>query len=235
MLTVSGLSKYYGSKKVLDGIGLELKRSQIRTFLGPNGAGKTTTFNIIAGIEGKDGGVIRLNGRNLAGLPVFKRARLGLAYLPQETSLFRGLLVRENLEIYLKRQGLGSGRSEDRLHRTLELLDILELKERNVTTLSSGQKRKVEIGRALVLSPDYFLLDEPFSDLDPRSVREMEEILTSLKEEENLGIAISDHRAREALSIADFNYLIQDGQIIASGDSNEIVESEKARQTYFVN
>lgn len=234
MLTVSGLTKHYGSNRVLDGVELELKEGQIRTFLGPNGAGKTTTFNIITGIERPDGGVIRLDGRNIAGLPVFRRARLGLAYLPQETSLFRGLLVKENLEIYLNGQGPGRETSEDRLLRTLELLDILELKDRSVTNLSAGQKRKVEIGRALVLSPDYFLLDEPFSDLDPRSVREMEEILTSLKEKESLGIAISDHRAREAMSIADFNYLIQAGQIIATGNSSEIVKSEKARKTYFV-
>ncbi|MCF7876413.1 ATP-binding cassette domain-containing protein [Candidatus Bipolaricaulota bacterium] len=233
MLKVSGVTKYYGSEKVLDGVGLGLKREQIQAFLGPNGAGKTTTFKIIAGVERPTAGSISLDGLDLKGLPIHIRAQKGLTFLPQETSLFRGLTVQENVRIYLK-EGAAPGKSKTKVaSESLEQLNILELKNKGATNLSAGQKRKVEVARALVLSPVYLMLDEPFSDLDPRSVAEIKEILVSLKKDEGIGILLSDHRANEALSIADHNHLIKDGRIIARGSSEEIVESKEAKEFYF--
>ncbi|MBS3765223.1 ATP-binding cassette domain-containing protein [Candidatus Bipolaricaulota bacterium] len=234
MLKIKNISKWYGSNLVLNGVNLECDREQIRSFLGPNGAGKTTTFNIVAGVENADGGSIHLNGENVSCLPVHLRAARGISYLTQENSLFRGLTVEENIQIYLN----GVKTNEENRARgpswSLERLNIEELKGRGVNNLSSGQKRKVEIARALVLSPDYLLLDEPFSDLDPRSVAEIKDVLVSLKEEEEIGVILSDHRAEEALSISDYNYLLDEGKIIAEGDSEEIVESERAKKSYFV-
>lgn len=233
MLKVSDVTKYYGSNKVLDGVNLELNREQVRGFLGPNGAGKTTTFNIISGVERPSGGSIYLEDRNLENLPVHRRAILGITYLPQKTSLFRGLTVKENIRVYLQGRG-ADGKNGERLSDLLDQLNILELKDRGVTVLSAGQKRKVEIARALALSPDYLMLDEPFSDLDPRSVVEIQDILVLLKEDEGMGIILSDHRAKETLEIADYNYLLKDGRIITEGSSEEIVNSDEAREAYFV-
>ncbi|MFP4631520.1 MAG: ATP-binding cassette domain-containing protein [Candidatus Acetothermia bacterium] len=235
MLRAQGLIKYYGSEEVLAGVDLALEREEIRGFLGPNGAGKTTTFKLLAGAEGYSQGTIRLDGRKLDGLPIHLRARRGLTFLPQETSLFRGLTARENVEVYLKGPRADAADSERDVERALERLNSRELGDRKASKLSSGQGRKIEIARALALSPSYLLLDEPFSDLDPRSVAEIKEILVSLTEEEGVGIMISDHRAREALSITDHNYLIKAGRIIAEGDSEEITGSEVARESYFVN
>lgn len=233
MLKVSGVTKYYGSEKVLDGVGLSLQKEHIQALLGPNGAGKTTTFKIIAGVEHPTAGSISLDGLDLKGLPIHIRAQKGLTFLPQETSLFRGLTVQENVRIYLK-EGAAPGKSKTKVaSESLEQLNILKLKNKGATNLSAGQKRKVEMARALVLSPIYLMLDEPFSDLDPRSVAEIKEILVSLKKDEGIGILLSDHRANEALSIADHNHLIKDGRIIARGSSEEIVESEEAKEFYF--
>lgn len=233
MLNIENLSKSYGNLGVLNGIDLAFERGEIRSFLGPNGAGKTTTFNIISGVEPPSGGSIHLDEENLVDLPIHVRARKGITYLPQETSLFRGLSVLDNIKVYGARI---DGREDSQVSpiRSLTRLNIEKLKDRDVTKLSAGQKRKVEIARALVLSPAYLLLDEPFSDLDPRSVAGIKDILTSLKEEELIGIALSDHRAEEALSISDYNYLLKDGIIIAEGTSEEIVESEAAKKSYFV-
>ena len=233
MLNIENLSKSYGNLGVLNGIDLSFERGEIRSFLGPNGAGKTTTFNIISGVEPPSGGSIHLDEENLVDLPIHMRARKGITYLPQETSLFRGLSVLDNIKVYGARI---DGREDSQMSpiSSLKRLNIEELKGRDVTKLSAGQKRKVEIARALVLSPAYLLLDEPFSDLDPRSVAGIKDILTSLKKEEQIGIALSDHRAEEALSISDYNYLLKDGIIIAKGTSEEIVESEAAKKTYFV-
>lgn len=234
MLKIKNISKSYGTNQVLDGVNLEFERGEVRSFLGPNGAGKTTTFNIVAGVEAPDGGSVHLNGENVSDLPVHLRAARGITYLTQENSLFRGLTVEENIRIYLN--GIEHGdenRSRGPLW-SLERLNIGELKGRGANNLSAGQKRKVEIARALVLSPDYLLLDEPFSDLDPRSVAEIKDVLLALKEDEGIGVALTDHRAEEALSISDYNYLLAEGRIIAEGDSNEIVESETAKKSYFV-
>jgi lipopolysaccharide export system ATP-binding protein len=233
MLNIENLSKSYGNLGVLNGIDLVFERGEIRSFLGPNGAGKTTTFNIISGVEPPSGGSIHLDEENLIDLPIHVRARKGITYLPQETSLFRGLSVLDNIKVYEARIN-GRENSQVSPIRSLTRLNIEKLKDRDVTKLSAGQKRKVEIARALVLSPAYLLLDEPFSDLDPRSVAGIKDILTSLKEEERIGIALSDHRAEEALSISDYNYLLKDGIIIAEGTSEEIVESEAAKKSYFV-
>ncbi len=232
MLQVKEITKSYGSKQVLKGVNLELEREEVRAFLGPNGAGKTTTFNVIAGVEPPTGGSVYLDGEDAGRTPIHVRARKGLSYLPQETSLFRGLLVKENVLVYLQRQGVKRKDREKSVDRSLEQLNILELKDRKCVNLSAGQKRKVEIARSLSLSPNYFLLDEPFSDLDPRSVEDLRKILISLKQDEGIGIALSDHRAREAISIADYNYLIGDGRIIAEGSSEEILDSETAREAY---
>ena len=234
MLKVNNLTKSYGSNRVLDGVNLEFERGEIRSFLGPNGAGKTTTFNIIAGVEPPNGGSVHLNGENLINTPVHVRARKGITYLTQETSLFRGLTVGENIEVYLHGIKTRNESREDNPSRPLERLNISELEDREVNNLSSGQKRKVEIARALALSPAYLLLDEPFSDLDPRSVAEIKRVLTSLKEDEEIGIVLSDHRAEEALSISNHNFLLKDGRIIAEGTSEELVESEEAKKFYFV-
>jgi len=234
MLKVENVSKTYGSIGVLGGINLEFKREEIRSFLGPNGAGKTTTFNIISGVEAPDGGSIYLDGHEITGLSVHIRARRGITYLTQDTSLFRGLTVGENVRVYLDGiDARGDNRAEI-TSRSLKRLNVLDLEERNVNNLSAGQKRKVEIARALVISPNYLLLDEPFSDLDPRSVAEIKDILTSLKKNEGIGVVLSDHRAEEALSISNYNYLLDGGRIIAEGDSAEIVESEAALDAYFV-
>ncbi len=234
MLKVRNLKKFYGSDEVLSGVDLALENEDIRGFLGPNGAGKTTTFKVIAGAEGHQGGSVVLDGRKLDGMPIHLRARSGLTFLPQEPSLFRGLSVRENIEVYLRGSARGHKNGAKKAEKTLERLNVLDLSGKQASNLSSGQGRKVEIARALALSPVYLLLDEPFSDLDPRSVAEIKEILVSLKKQEGMGIMVSDHRAKETLSITDYNYLIDEGRIIAEGDSGEIVRSDVARESYFV-
>ncbi|MCF7890006.1 LPS export ABC transporter ATP-binding protein [Candidatus Bipolaricaulota bacterium] len=234
MLKIKNVSKSYGSNRVLNRVDLEFEREQIRSFLGPNGAGKTTTFNIVAGVEAPNEGSVYLNGEDVSNLPIHIRAARGITYLTQENSLFRGLTVEENIQVYLDGIKFSEENRDRGPSRSLERLNIAQLKERGVNNLSSGQKRKVEIARALALSPDYLLLDEPFSDLDPRSVEEIKEVLVSLKDEEEIGVVLSDHRAEEALSIADYNYLLDEGKIIAEGDSDEIVEAESAKKSYFV-
>ena len=234
MLKVNNLSKSYGSNTVLNGVNLEFERRKIKSFLGPNGAGKTTTFNIVSGVETPSAGTIHLNGKDITNLPVHLRAARGISYLTQENSLFRGLSVEKNIQVYLDGIDYKEENPARDASRFMERLNISNLRGREVNNLSTGQKRKVEIARALALSPDYLLLDEPFSDLDPRSVAEIKEVLVSLKEEEEIGIVLSDHRAKEALSIADYNYLLDEGNIIAEGDSREIVQSETAKKSYFV-
>lgn len=210
----------------------EVKRGEIRSLLGPNGAGKTTAFNILAGVEAPSRGKVFLDGKDVTSLPIHSRAKLGLSYLPQAPSLFLGLKVLDNLLLILENLETKTSNPRKTARDYLERLDLGKYHNQSVNELSAGQKRKAEIARALVTSPTFLLLDEPFSELDPKSVDELSETLERLKEEDDLGLALTDHKVRETLRITDYNYLIQSGKIFVEGVSEAILEEPSAREEY---
>jgi lipopolysaccharide export system ATP-binding protein len=231
MLKVEGLVKRYGGKKVVDGVSLEIGQGQVVGLLGPNGAGKTTTFHIIAGLITPERGKVFLGDKEISHLPFHRRARMGIHYLPQEPSVFRKLTVLENLMVVL--EGLNANRREKkkRAKELLKKLFISDLAYRKAYTLSSGERRRVELARALATSPLFLLLDEPFSGIDPISVEEIQQIIRSFKGE-GLGIVVTDHNVRETLKVTDFAYLIYEGKILMAGTPYQLAQNEMARKFY---
>jgi lipopolysaccharide export system ATP-binding protein len=199
--------------------------------LGPNGAGKTTTFYLITGLVKPDQGDILLDGQNISMLPVYLRARLGINYLPQETSVFRKLTVAENIMAILETIETNRNKRSERLETLLAELDISSLRNQRADSLSGGQKRRLEITRALVTDPDFILLDEPFAGLDPIVVLEIQKIIGKLKNR-GIGVVITDHNTRETLGVCDTIYLLNKGKILIEGDPKTIAESERAREIY---
>jgi lipopolysaccharide export system ATP-binding protein len=231
MIRAQNLTKLFGDFAAVKDISFEIKRGEIVAFLGPNGAGKTTTFNIIVGVIRPDAGQVRFQGRDITRLPMHRRARLGIGYLTQEPSVFRKLTVAQNLLAILETCALGRQERELRLKYLLDELDLARLASSKAYTLSGGEKRRLEITRALVTSPKLLLLDEPFSGIDPIAVYEVQKIVRRLRER-GLGILITDHNVRETLKLVDRAYLIHHGQVVYSGLGPEMPNDPKAREIY---
>ncbi|MFP8781419.1 LPS export ABC transporter ATP-binding protein [Hydrogenophaga sp. RWCD_12] len=236
-LEVHGLKKAYGSRKVVKNVSLSVDKGEVVGLLGPNGAGKTTSFYMIVGLLRADGGQILLDGERIESLPIHRRARLGLGYLPQEASIFRKLTVEQNVRAVLELQHNEQGErlSEDeirsRLDELLKDLRVDHLRLSPAPALSGGERRRVEIARALATRPRFILLDEPFAGIDPIAVLEIQHIISFLKSR-GIGVLITDHNVRETLGICDHAYIISDGQVLASGTSAEIVENAEVRRVY---
>ena len=223
--------KAYGGRRVVDEVSLRIKSGQVVGLLGPNGAGKTTTFYMITGLVKPDDGEVYLDDQDISEMPVYLRARLGISYLPQETSVFRKLTVSDNIMAILETVDSDKARRNERLEELLAELDISPLRDQRADSLSGGQKRRLEITRALVTDPDFILLDEPFSGLDPIVVLEIQKIITKLKDR-GIGIVITDHNTRETLGVCDTIYLLDKGRILEHGDPGTIAASELAREVY---
>ncbi len=231
VLTAVGVSKSYSGRRVVSGVNLEVKGGEIVGLLGPNGAGKTTTFHMIVGLIQPDEGKVLLNEEDLTTAPMFQRARAGISYLPQESSVFRRLTVEENLLAILQTLDLGKKEQQERSVALLKMLAISHLATRKAFTLSGGERRRVEIARALVLSPFFLLLDEPFTGVDPIAVVEIQKIIRRLIKS-GIGILITDHNVRETLGICDRAYIVNEGAILEEGRPEKIAASPKARKFY---
>ena len=231
LLEVRGLSKSYDGREVVRGVDLEVKRGEIVGLLGPNGAGKTTTFYMIVGIIAPNRGRITFDNNDITALPIHERARYGIGYLAQEASVFRKLTVEENIMAILETLPVSKAERDQRLDILLNELNIAHLRKHKAFTLSGGERRRLEITRALVTNPSFILLDEPFSGIDPIVVNEAQEIIKELKER-GLGILLTDHNVRETLSITDRAYLIADGRILINGTADDLINNPKAREIY---
>jgi lipopolysaccharide export system ATP-binding protein len=231
LLETKGLVKSYNGREVVKGVDILIRRGEIVGLLGPNGAGKTTTFYMIVGIIPPEHGKIIFDNNDITNLPIHQRARLGIGYLSQEPSVFRKLSVEENIMSILETLPISRIERKHRLESLLEELNISHLAKNKAYTLSGGERRRLEITRALVTNPSFILLDEPFSGIDPIVVNEAQEIIKELKAR-GLGILLTDHNVRETLSITDRAYLIAEGRILISGSAEELINNHKARQIY---
>jgi len=231
VLETLGIVKQYRNRRVVDGVNLRVEDSMVVGLLGPNGAGKTTSFYSIAGFVRPDSGSILLDGQDITSLPIHKRALLGISYLAQNPSVFKKLTVEENVRIVLEPLGLSNSEISTRIETLMQELKIEYLASNKAYTLSGGERRRVEIMRALATNPRFILLDEPFAGIDPLSVADLQQIIHDLKGK-GLGVLISDHNVRETLAVCDFAYIIGNGQILTSGNADYIIECEKARKMY---
>jgi lipopolysaccharide export system ATP-binding protein len=225
------LTKRYGQREVVRSVDLELKPTEVVGLLGPNGAGKTTTFNMVAGGVKPSSGEVFLGDTEITDLPMYRRARLGITYLPQEPSIFRKLSVAENITAILETVESNRTVRRERLRELLAELGLTEKADLKADTLSGGERRRVEITRALVLDPKFMLLDEPFAGIDPIAVIDIQKIIEQLKGR-GIGVIITDHNVRETLSICDHAYIIKDGEIIRKGTPEEIASDEQVRRIY---
>ena len=230
-LTGIALTKRYGQRDVVRSVDLEVKPAEVVGLLGPNGAGKTTTFNMVAGGVKPSSGEVRLGDTQITDLPMYRRARLGITYLPQEPSIFRKLSVADNVNAILETVEPDRTVRRERLRELLAELSLTEKADLRGDTLSGGERRRVEITRALVLDPKFMLLDEPFAGIDPIAVIDIQKIIEQLKSK-GIGIIITDHNVRETLSICDHAYIIKDGEIIRQGTPEEIASDDQVRQIY---
>jgi lipopolysaccharide export system ATP-binding protein len=235
-LLAEGLQKRYGSRTVVRDVSIEVKSGEVVGLLGPNGAGKTTSFYMIVGLVPLDGGNILLDGEKISGLPIHRRARLGLSYLPQEASVFRKLNVAENIQAVLELQEidgrpLNKKQIQERLDELLGELQITHLRNSPALSLSGGERRRVEIARALASHPKFILLDEPFAGVDPIAVGEIQRIVRFLRDRQ-IGVLITDHNVRETLGICDHAYIISEGSVLAEGKADEIIQNDAVRRVY---
>ena len=230
-LQATGLMKSFKGRQVVKGVSLDVKAGEVVGLLGPNGAGKTTIFDMMVGLCQPDAGSILLNGDRIADLPMFKRARLGIGYLPQESSVFRRLSVEDNILAILEMLVLSPRERALRLEVLLQELDLAALRKSKAYALSGGERRRLEITRALVIHPRFLLLDEPFAGIDPIAVGDIQQIIIRLKRKQ-IGILITDHNVQETLSITDRAYIINEGTILESGTPDTIVNSSTARAIY---
>lgn len=231
MLETKELTKIFGKRTVVNKINIKINPGEIIGLLGPNGAGKTTTFNMIVGLLLPDAGEILLDENRITDLPMFKRARMGISFLCQESSVFRKLSVIDNLVAIFEILGEKTNEAKQKAIKILEEFNLIGLKDQKAYTLSGGERRRVEIARALISKPKYLLLDEPFTGIDPIARAELQEIIVSLKNR-GIGILISDHNVRETLEITDRAYLIYDSKILLSGDAQTLINDPKARELY---
>lgn len=231
ILKANNLSKNYGKRTVVKEVDLELRKGEIVGLLGPNGAGKTTTFYIITGMIAPTVGQVFLGDKEITSFPMYKRARMGISYLAQEPSIFSKLSVENNLRLVLEMTDLTKKEQEEKLEKLLNELSIIHIRKSKAYNLSGGERRRTEISRALVLDPDFILLDEPFAGVDPIAVEDIQNIVQSLKER-SIGVLITDHNVRETLAITDRAYLMYDGQILKEGDADYLANDAEARKLY---
>ena len=230
-LRTEGLTKSFGGRTVVRNVDVDLASGEIVGLLGPNGAGKTTTFSMIVGLVGPDSGRVLLDGRNIADDPMYVRARKGIGYLPQEASIFRGLTVEQNILAILETLPLGRAERRARLQELLEELNLAPLAKSKAYTLSGGERRRVEITRALVNQPKFMLLDEPFAGIDPIAVGEIQKIIFHLKAR-GIGVLVTDHNVRETLRITDRAYIIHDGAVFHSGTPASLASDAEVKRVY---
>jgi lipopolysaccharide export system ATP-binding protein len=230
-LSVEGLTKSFGDKRALDEVSLAVEEGEVVGLLGPNGAGKTTAFYLITGLLKPTSGRVYLNGEDVTGYPMYMRARKGIGYLPQEPSVFRKLTVEENILAILETLDMPGEERRKRLEELLGELGISSIAKRKTYALSGGERRRVEITRALVLQPLFILLDEPFSGIDPIAIVDIQNIIFQLQSK-GIGIIITDHNVRETLGVCDRAYIINEGKILEKGTPEEIAQSKRARQIY---
>ena len=226
-----GLMKTYHKRRVVNGVNLLVNPGEVVGLLGPNGAGKTTSFYMIVGLVKPDGGRILMGGEDISKMPMHKRARLGISYLPQESSIFRKLSVADNIMAVLEFMDLTPAERQQRLDTLLSELNVGHLRTSKAYTLSGGERRRVEVARALATKPEYILLDEPFAGIDPIAVIEIQKIIAQLKSR-GIGVLITDHNVRETLEIIDRAYILHDGQVLKEGDPAEVVADEDVRRFY---
>jgi lipopolysaccharide export system ATP-binding protein len=231
VLRAEGLMKRYRKRTVVSDVSLTVESGEVVGLLGPNGAGKTTCFYMILGLVPIDRGSVTLDGEDLTHLPIFRRSRLGLSYLPQEASIFRKLTVAQNIQAVLELQGVEAEEVDTRLEALLDDLHIGHLRSSPAISLSGGERRRVEIARALATSPRFILLDEPFAGVDPIAVLDIQQIIRFLKER-GIGVLITDHNVRETLGICDHAYIINQGAVLAFGKPEEIIYNEAVRKVY---
>ncbi|MBC7164329.1 MAG: LPS export ABC transporter ATP-binding protein [Roseovarius sp.] len=230
-LRIVSLRKSYRKKTVIRDVSLNLDRGEVVALLGPNGSGKTTTFYAIAGLIYPEGGHIYIDGRDVSTLPMYRRAKLGIGYLPQEMSIFRGLSVEDNIMAILEIAESGRARRRERLEELLSEFSIEHLRRAPAMALSGGERRRVEIARCLAANPRYLLLDEPFAGVDPISVNDIRHLVADLKKR-GIGVLITDHNVRETLEIVDRAYILHDGKVLMSGTPRDVVENENVRRVY---
>jgi lipopolysaccharide export system ATP-binding protein len=230
-LRTEGLTKSYGGRIVVRGVNLDLASGEVVGLLGPNGAGKTTTFYMTVGLTAPDSGRVILDGHDVTDDPMYIRARKGIGYLPQEPSIFRGLTVEQNLMAILETMGLDAAARRTRLRALLAELNLTPLAQAPAHTLSGGERRRAEIKRALVVSPKFILLDEPFAGIDPIAVTDIQKIIFHLKDR-GIGVLITDHNVRETLRITDRAYIVHDGSIFKSGTPESLAADEEVRRIY---
>jgi len=231
LLRVEDVTKIYARRRVVDGVSLQLERGEVVGLLGRNGAGKTTTFRMVIGLVRPDGGRIVFNDIDVSRLPIFKRARLGMGFLPQEPSVFQRLTVEENLLAILETRNGSVGDHRQKAGALLEEYGLSRLSRQRAYTLSGGETRRLEICRALITSPSIILLDEPFSGVDPIAVGELQQFIVKLKQR-SIGVLLTDHNVRETLAICDHSYIIDEGRLLAKGTRDEIVGNPLVRERY---
>jgi lipopolysaccharide export system ATP-binding protein len=230
-LCTQGVVKYYGKREVVRGVDVNVAPGEVVGLLGPNGAGKTTTFYMIVGLLSATKGEILLEGESITHLPMHKRARLGVGYLPQEASVFRKLTVRDNIKAIAETLRLTKADENSCINEHLNELHLAHLADQKAYTLSGGERRRLEISRALVTNPRYLLMDEPFSGIDPISVQEVQQIVLNLKHK-GIGVLITDHNVRETLKIVDRAYLMYDGRVLCEGTREQLIEDPQAKKLY---
>jgi lipopolysaccharide export system ATP-binding protein len=231
LIEAQDLVKRYRGREVVKGVSLNVKAGEVVGLLGPNGAGKTTSFYMVVGLIRPNGGKVLFKGRDITRRPMYQRARMGIGYLAQEASVFRKLTVRENVLAILQTLDLSAAARRERLDELLGELDLTGLADQRAYTLSGGERRRLEITRALVTDPDLIMLDEPFSGVDPLAVADVQKIVLALRDR-GLGILITDHNVRETLSVVDRAYLLFDGQILREGESSFLINDEMSRELY---
>ena len=230
-LRVTSLRKSYKKRMVIRNFSMEVSRGEVVALLGPNGSGKTTTFYMIAGLVYPDGGQVLVDGRDISTLPMYRRARLGIGYLPQEMSIFRGLSVEDNINAVLEIVEKDRHKRRERLEELLSDFSIEHLRRAPALALSGGERRRVEIARCLAANPKYLLLDEPFAGVDPISVGDIRHLVADLKKR-GIGVLITDHNVRETLEIVDRAYILHDGKVLMSGTPEDVVQNENVRRVY---
>ena len=230
-IAAKNLVKVYGDREVVRGVNIEVEAGEVVGLLGPNGAGKTTCFYMIVGLISATKGNVIFNGEDVTSLPMYKRARRGIGYLPQEASVFRKLSVEDNIKAVLETLNLSKAEIRAQTQVALENLGLTKVAKQKAFTLSGGERRRLEITRALVTNPQFILMDEPFSGVDPISVQEVQQIILDLKKR-NIGILITDHNVRETLRVVDRAYLLYDGKVLSSGDRNTLLNDPQSRKFY---
>lgn len=230
-LIIQNLAKKVGKRTIINNVSLHVGKSEVVALLGPNGAGKTSCFQAIIGLNDINGGTITLNGQDVSALPMYRRARLGLGYLPQESSIFRGLTVAQNLRAVLEMVCKTHAEQETRLTELLAEFGLEKVQNSPATALSGGERRRVEIARALATNPSFMMLDEPFAGVDPLAIRDVKNLVTHLKQR-GMGVLITDHNVRDTLTLVDRAYIISEGKIIASGTPHEITQNPDVKRVY---